>query len=441
MNIAVEPSTIPIQTYGVLDPSVSDIDDEKELAQAFANTSFAGKESYAVRRGGTFVSEYPREDEDGSHSIGTPENPNHLLGAFPWLFPYGMGGFEVNRPIALSYEAHAKWALKYADGRFRKDLQFMFQVFGVIQKRQVCRSAAIQVKKKDFLNHCGAFQCLKPSDLWTASKEEDHHGPCSNPVVRSLKRHISVVRSHVMGTDESRMKVRSLVWGMVIKKSPPSLWIIINPSDTHNPIAQLFTGAEIDLDRFERTSGPDSYQRSIRIASDPYAAAHFFHFTITTILKTVFGISCLEGTIKRKEGIFGYVEAYIGTVEAQGQGTLHLHMLLWLRGAPTATRMKDLLQSDAFQQRMATFISNNIRASIEKDVDEDSYDLPNDSSISYARPVHPHSTNYETEHKRVQQRLAKVVQTHKCGPACMIVVKGSFISIVLTQLFYFYSYR
>ena len=93
-----------------------------------------------------------------------------------------------------------------------------------------------------------------------------------------------------MGTDESRTKIRSYIWGMSVMKNPPSLWITINPTDTHDPIAQVFTGAEIDLDCFQHLAGPDSHTRSVRIAEDPYAAAKFFRFIITAILEELFGI-------------------------------------------------------------------------------------------------------------------------------------------------------
>jgi hypothetical protein len=78
---------------------------------------------------------------------------------------------------------------------------------------------------------------------------------------------------------------------MTILKNLPSLWITINPTDTHDPIVQIFTGQEIDLDQFNCNSGPDtSYQATI-IANDPYAAAHFFHFIIRAILEELFGIT------------------------------------------------------------------------------------------------------------------------------------------------------
>ncbi|KAH9009265.1 hypothetical protein EDB84DRAFT_1280573, partial [Lactarius hengduanensis] len=62
--------------------------------------------------------------------------------SFPCLFPYGEGGFEVNRKIAVSYDAHAWWAIRYEDKRFRQD-HFIFQIFGVLRKRQLCAAAVL----------------------------------------------------------------------------------------------------------------------------------------------------------------------------------------------------------------------------------------------------------------------------------------------------------
>jgi hypothetical protein len=74
-------------------------------------------ERYAYKRGGRYVNEYARAREDGSPYEGDPENPNHLLGSFPTLFPYGEGGLETNRPVKVGYEKHIRWALSYHDKR------------------------------------------------------------------------------------------------------------------------------------------------------------------------------------------------------------------------------------------------------------------------------------------------------------------------------------
>jgi hypothetical protein len=162
---------------------------------------------FAVKRGGTHVNEYGRRDEAGNLTIGTSKDANHLLGAFLCLFPYAMGGFEVEQPVMLSYADHMKWSLRFADRWFRKDHNFIFQLFGVLQKRQVCSSSCLQVSKKTFHDNEALFRSVHPSNLEKASHEEAKKLPLSNPTVLSLKHHISTVHAKVMGTDKSRMNL------------------------------------------------------------------------------------------------------------------------------------------------------------------------------------------------------------------------------------------
>ena len=88
----------------------------------------------------------------------------------------------------------------------------------------------------------------------------------------------------MQGTDACRYNVCGQIWPTCLACGPPSLWVTINPSDIHDPIAQVFTGADIDLDNFDPTVGPSADARTRAIARNPFAAAKFFHFTIDVIL-------------------------------------------------------------------------------------------------------------------------------------------------------------
>ncbi|KAG2158960.1 uncharacterized protein EDB93DRAFT_1237748 [Suillus bovinus] len=252
-------------------------------------------EGYTIKYDSNFVNKYPRRNTLGEHTTGEPNNPNHLLEAFPCLFPYGMRGFKVKHPHPITYKNHAKWAMRYVDKRFRKDLHFMFQVF-------VCRAAILQVQKKTFHDHEEAFHTLTSHDLTVAGIEELNHKPLSNPIVHSLKQHVNAVWTKVIRTDESHMKIRALIWGMTLMKNPPSLWIMLNLIDMHNPIAQVFIGEEINLDAFNHDM-------------DPFGAAHFYYYIIQAILANLFSITISsKGKITWRGGIFGIVEGYNGTV-------------------------------------------------------------------------------------------------------------------------------
>ena len=96
-------------------------------------------------------------------------NSDHLLVSFPVLFPYGTGGFEVGRDQDVPYRVHARLALQYHD---RYNLQFIFQVPGVIQKQMVCRSATRKIKRSALRANEAAIRILKPSDVVAASTEK-----------------------------------------------------------------------------------------------------------------------------------------------------------------------------------------------------------------------------------------------------------------------------
>ncbi|RDB21373.1 hypothetical protein Hypma_011904 [Hypsizygus marmoreus] len=430
----IEPAIIPLQAHGVIDVSGDDVPDNDIMAHAFSNAvdDETRSEKYKIRRGSAFINEYARVDETtGQRYDGGPSDANHLLGTFPVLFPYGVGGFEVGRPDNVPYESHARWALQYADRRFRKDLHFVFQVFGVIQKRRVCRSASLQVKSKSFVHHQTQLKTLKPKDLLEASREETRRVPFSNSAVQALRTQLTAVRGRIPGTDESRTSVRSKIWGTTVMQNPANLWVTLNPSDTHDPIAQVLAGAEVDLDQFNATIGPTATQRSVNIANDPYASARYFHTIIRIILEEVFGVKngIHAHKITRKEGIFGMVNSYIGTVEAQGRGSLHLHMLIWLKDSPTSAEMKAALQLDTFRDRIRAFIGANVRADLDGANTASVNAIPKVKNVSYSRPVDPRQPNYEANLKAKERSTARSVQLHKCegGGRCLKPVGGRWV--------------
>ena len=379
-----------------------------------------------MKRSSDYVNEYPRRDASGNLGIGSFDNPNHLLGMFPWLFPYGEGGFEVDRPRSVSYEAHVQWCLRYHDKRFREDLYFVFQVFGVLQKRLLCASAALQVSKRTFLRFEREIRNLTDSDFHKASAEESARKPFSNAVMRSLRGNLTAVRSKVMGTDESCIKIRSQIWGMCVKKNPPSIWLTINPNDTQDPIAQVLCGRDIDLDKFCRDFDSPS---STSIAADPYASAAFFHFIVNAVLQNLLGIRSYNnhGLIERKTGILGTVEAYIGTVETQGRGTLHLHIVLWLKGSVTSKKMKERLGTVDFRNKIKKFICANIHAHLPGVSASSESSIPKQKNVGFSRPLDPRLPDYERERMHNEITLARTVQTHQCGLGCMKLVNTKFV--------------
>ncbi|KAJ3538129.1 hypothetical protein NM688_g6564 [Phlebia brevispora] len=405
---------VPLTVSGAVDCDLSKVTASELMQWGLANLAHTGGEpAYAVRHSRMPVSDFPprRSDSGEEH-----ENvPNFFERAFPCLYPYGCGGIEAPRRVALSMPEQVRWSLQYHDRRFRVHESFPFVAFGIIQRRQALTAARIQMNRKDFERHGRLLGQILVKDLKEAQEQEERHEQITNPIIRLLRKHVHAAAGRVTGSDQSRTALRSQIWSTVLMKGPPYIWLTINPSDVHDPLVQVFAGENIDLDGFLKTAGPDVHARARNVAKDPYAAAKFFHFIIKLVLEILFGVEVTDQQVKSHEGVLGYVSAYFGTVESQNRGTLHLHMLLWLKHAPSATEIRQLLHSEAFREKLRAFIHANIRAYVPGlESKESVQEIPNDKDAAYSRPPNPDSANFDMELEAAERKIARVAQIHTC---------------------------
>lgn len=108
---------------------------------------------------------------------------------------------------------------------------------------------------------------------------------------------------------------------------------------------------------------------------------------------------------------------------------LHLHILLWLTGAPTAGEMKKLLQTESFRGCVCNYISRTIKVSF----DEHNRDTVRNfkkprESVSYSCPLDPRIEEYTLKAGEMEIMLAASVQVHKCKQhACLFLVNGEWV--------------
>ncbi|GJJ10016.1 hypothetical protein Clacol_004242 [Clathrus columnatus] len=197
----------------------------------------------------------------------------------------------------------------------------------------------------------------------------------------------------------------------------PTIWLTINPSDLHDPIAQVFVGEKINMDEFMSTIGPNALERAKNIAADPYAATKFFYFLVDTIFETIIRIKVVGHRVKSQPGIFGEASAYFGTVESQGQGTLHLHTIIWLKNTPSSEKIHEMLQTICFRDKVCQFIKANFHAYLPGLENKESINsIPRDKEITYNRPIDPQVDEYETKVRDFEIKLASMEQIHTCHP-------------------------
>lgn len=300
-------------------------------------------------------------------------NPKLLAGLYPTLFCYGRGAPEdQSRPIEVNLREHIRYLLSYNDRRFEMSHSFIFVVFNLLQRRDACFHAQLIATRPYFRTSAQEIQSLNGKDIEMAldNISKRTYNLESNSTLNKLLHHIKTIGGRVMGSVYSRTALRNKIHALIYNLGLPSIFLTLNPADIHSPIALYFAGVKLDLNNTQIEQLMNAYKRAEIIASHPVATAKFFHLLITNILNIM-----ISG------GVLGPIKAYFGTVESQGRGSLHLHLLIWLNHDMKPADMKEKIQNPEFRDKLKAYLEDIIK----EDLDDfkDIHTFESSSGIKY----------------------------------------------------------
>ena len=340
---------------------VTDVD-----GRAPANELRAAAVHHVKEKGGAYV-----EIPHGPRPVNEFCNPSLFPQMYPCLFPYGIGGFEdARRPSPLAFQRHVRHLLSLQDSRFREHHSFMFTAFNILQCHAILLHSSLKVRKSQFAAVAADYAsvsdaavarvCARITGTHRVQAEDDEERK-----VLKLMNDVHLVTRQVPGSSGARVAMRNEVRALMHSKGMPTFFITINPADVYNPLVKLLAGADIDVDNLLPGEEPDYWEQSILVARNPVVAARFFHTYMTAFIKTL--LKWDPSVPFPEAGVLGVVKAYYGCVEAQGRGTLHCHMLVWVEGGlnPTALHRR-LQESDGaeFGKRLLVYLEDLIHTSI-----------------------------------------------------------------------------
>ena len=281
----------------------------------------------------------------GFHHEEKPEsmynNPQVYPQMFPWLFPYGLGGIsQPHLKFALSSKAHKKWLLMYHDKRFQKDLYFPMITFNHEQMKSSSTRSFLLTKRRNFPSVAKQLLSLKPGVLEAISKRmasSEHVKPVTEDEKKcfAILDNIDLIGGSVKGSITSKKHMRNEIWSLVVFKGAPSWFITFSPADSKHPICLYYADKDIHFTHKLRSVT----ERDMLVLSNPVAAARFFDYMVKMVIKHVLGVG------ETHPGLYGETSAYYGTVEQQGRLTLHMHMMLWIKGAMSPQKIRERLMS------------------------------------------------------------------------------------------------
>ena len=93
---------------------------------------------------------------------------------------------------------------------------------------------------------------------------------------------------------------------------------------------------------------------------------------------------------------------------------MHLHTLIWLRHAPNADEMQELLKQDLFCIKIVAYIRENIRAHLENFGPVETENLPCHSNLAYSRPLDPYAPGFSSSSGQLEREVVRLQQIHTC---------------------------
>ena len=171
---------------------------------------------------------------------------------------------------------------------------------------------------------------------------------------------VRAVTAHVPGSVSAKTIIHNEIKVLTVNQGLSHFYLTINLADVYNPLVWFLAGKDINPDTI--LPGDFNYfeQASI-VAKNPFVVSRFFNIFMKAFIHAVLGYNPKKRNTEG--GILGKVKAYYGCVEAQGRGSLHCHMLVWVEGGLNVDEIKcHIVNKDDnnFQRRLISFLDNTI---------------------------------------------------------------------------------
>ncbi|XP_076872152.1 uncharacterized protein LOC143522233 [Brachyhypopomus gauderio] len=262
---------------------------------------------------------------DGIISVAPAEgnNPVRLLTdesneakCFPVLFPKGTGTFHDNRPERLTLSRYLNTRILNADGRFAKNLDYIFYGQYLSELNQVVSNVSIALRKG---------HCVHKTDITSEMLINTD----------SLQRILNHDEGYkflkpIRGTPVFWQSVQKDLFAMVRQLGIPTWFCSFSSADLRWP--ELM---ETILTQEGKHISPDDLDWSERCAllkSNPVTAARMFDHRFRCFLKDV---------IMSEAQPIGEIVDYFYRIEFQQRGSPHSHCLFWVKDAPQIDKDDD----------------------------------------------------------------------------------------------------
>lgn len=152
--------------------------------------------------------------------------------------------------------------------------------------------------------------------------------------VLELMKEVKLISANIPSSAASRLTMRNEIRANILSLGVPSFYITMNPADVYNPIVKYLSSHQINIDSLMSHEVPTYWEQAKAIARNPCIAAKFFNTYLNAFFSAILHYDPKQQSME--PGIIGVVKVYYSCVEAQGHGSLHCHMVVWVHSGLTS---------------------------------------------------------------------------------------------------------
>lgn len=301
--------------------------------------------------------------------------------AFPYLFPFKKGcpNSSIKKKIKMDLQEEITHFMLKWNGRGRPAIQLLMTAFDIIQWRQ-CMQGIQACVKKISPQHKETLFNMTTQDIEEAIVQKIS-GNYSHKITSAIYQSMKIISKVAPFSQISKRQNLQELYSTLVNKGSPSFYLTMTPDETKHPLAyvlQLQNPQEFDFQK-DYCMLTNKHHRQEMARENPVACSLFFHKIVSEILQNFCNTS--------EKGLFGEVSAYYGMVETQARGTLHIHILIWLKNDIPKLKLYNMLTEDmTLEEKMVKFLDTIIQADylpVERCVDTECHLLSNHKNMSY----------------------------------------------------------
>ena len=277
---------------------------------------------------------------------------DEFVKAFPLQFPFGYGGFPKQKQMIPFFEGKKnkleddvllRHLLRHRKPDFHRS-DFNLVTNTVLMKSEVFRKVRLQCSlsfkdAKLMGEKYGEMSGIDVNNSVAKVRAEVRLSPQSQASDKFLQS-VSAVCADLPHSNEATIVARDEYFSMIVQFGLPALFVTISPDDQRSVWIKVYLlkdqslhwNREPDIDSIEDKEIIAEYRQRVqdRVKYPGLCAEDYIAIT-EVFLKHVLQWDA-ETESARKEGLFGFTEAFTQATEEQGRKTLHGHFLVWIKG-------------------------------------------------------------------------------------------------------------